>query len=403
MLNFLKIQNKVNFRRTINTKTNLSINKEVLKFNEFQVNKIQKFFGNKVNFRQTINTKTFADVNEEVLECTEYPVNKIQKFFGNKIFSVIGYGPQGRAQALNLKDNGLRVIIGLRQGNSYDLAIKDGFIPNNNLFSVEDAVSHGTIIMNLLSDAGQSTTWNKSILPNLNKNQTLYFSHGFSIVYQEQTGVFPPKDMDVIMVAPKGTGRTLRTSFKEGKGVNSSIAIYQNSSGKADDTVKHLGFAIGSGYLYRTSFEKEVYSDLVGERGVLMGLLQGAFKAQYDILRANGHSPSEAFNETVEEATQSLIPLIAENGMDWMYSNCSTTAQRGAIDWYPRFEQALKPVFKELYESVRNGTETKIVLDQNNDKNYREKLEAELNDIGNQEIWRTGKTVRELRKLPVSK
>lgn len=364
----------------------------------FHLNKIQK-----VNFQRFIHTKKFADIHEEVIECTNYPVKKIQKFFKNTTFSVIGYGPQGRAQALNLKDNGLKVLVGLRPGSSYELALSDGFVPNTNLFSVEEAVCNGNIVMNLLSDAGQSTTWKKSILPNLRKNQTLYFSHGFSVVYQDQTGVIPPKDMDVIMVAPKGTGRTLRTSFKEGKGVNSSIAIYQNRSGKADDTVKHLGFAIGSGYLYRTTFKNEVYSDLVGERGVLMGLLQGAFKAQYDILREHGHSPSEAFNETVEEATQSLIPLIGENGMDWMYSNCSTTAQRGAIDWYPKFEQALKPVFQELYESVRNGTETKIVLDQNNDKNYRMKLQAELDEIGNQEIWRAGKTVRELRKLPVSK
>jgi ketol-acid reductoisomerase len=367
----------------------------------FNLLKIQ--IQNKNNSRRLVSTKKFADVLEEVIECRDYPLKKIQQYFKDTTLSVIGYGPQGRAQALNLKDNGLKVIVGLRPGSSYDQALKDGFTPGINLLNIEDAVSSGNVIMNLLSDAGQSTTWNKLILPNLTKNQTLYFSHGFSIVYKEQTKVIPPKNVDVIMVAPKGTGRTLRTSFKEGKGVNSSIAIYQNPSGKANETVKHLGFAIGSGYLYRTTFENEVYSDLVGERGVLMGLLQGAFKAQYDILRENGHSPSEAFNETVEEATQSLIPLIGENGMDWMYSNCSTTAQRGAIDWYPKFEQALKPVFQELYESVRNGTETKIVLDQNNDKDYRKKLQAELDEIGNQEIWRAGKTVRKLRKVPLSK
>ena len=358
---------------------------------------------NKLKFNRFISTKKFADIQEEVLVCTDYPLNKIQNHFKNTIFSVIGYGPQGRAQALNLRDNGLRVIVGLRHGDSYDEALKDGFVPNNSLYSIEDAVLYGNIVMNLLSDAGQKITWEKSILPFLNKNKTLYFSHGFSIVYKDRTGVIPPVDMDVIMVAPKGTGRTLRTSFMEGKGVNSSIAVFQNASGKANDTVKHMGFAIGSGYLYRTTFQNEVYSDLVGERGVLMGAIQGAFLAQYNVLRENGHSPSEAFNETVEEATQSLIPLIADNGMDWMYSNCSTTAQRGAIDWYPKFEQALKPVFKELYESVRNGTETQVVLDQNNDKDYRKKLQSELDHIGNLEIWRTGKTVRELRKVPISK
>jgi len=349
------------------------------------------------------STQKFANVHEEVLQCSDYPLDKINSHFKNTIFSVIGYGPQGRAQALNLRDNGLNVIIGLRQGKSYDDAIKDGFIPNKTLYSIEDAVIYGNTIMNLLSDAGQAASWKKSILPYLYKNKTLYFSHGFSIVYNEQTGVVPPSNIDVIMVAPKGTGRTLRTSFIEGKGVNSSIAVYQNVSGNADETVKHIGFAIGSGYLYRTTFKKEVYSDLVGERGVLMGAIQGAFLAQYNVLRENGHSPSEAFNETVEEATQSLIPLIAENGMDWMYSNCSTTAQRGAIDWYPKFEKALKPVFNELYESVRNGTETRIVLEQNNDKDYRKKLQVELDNIANQEIWKAGKTVRKLRKTPCFK
>jgi ketol-acid reductoisomerase len=208
----------------------------------------------KINIRY-FNTKQFADVHEEVIECSEYPLKKIQEHFKNTVFSVIGYGPQGRAQALNLRDNGLNVIVGLRPGASYNEALNDGFKTNKNLYTIDEAVKYGNVIMNLLSDAGQKVTWNESIAQHLNHQHTLYFSHGFGVVYKDQTGIIPPKNIDVIMVAPKGTGRTLRTSFKEGKGVNSSIAVYQDASGNANETVKHLGFAIGSGYLYRTTFE----------------------------------------------------------------------------------------------------------------------------------------------------
>jgi len=345
------------------------------------------------------STIKFADTVESIVKCSDYPLLKVQQYFKYTTFSILGYGPQGKAQALNLKDNGLCVLLGIRNGNSFDDAIKDGFIPGIDLFTIEEATQKGDIIMNLLSDAGQKQTWEKSVFPFLNKNKTLYFSHGFSIVYQDQTKIVPP-DMDVIMVAPKGSGRTLRSSFISGRGVNSSIAIHQDLSGDAEEVVKHIGFAIGSGYLYKTTFEKEVHSDLVGERGVLMGAIHGLFLAQYNVLRERGHSPSEAFNETVEELTQSLMPLIDEQGMDWMYKNCSTTAQRGAIDWYPKFEKVLKPVINELYDSVYDGTEVKRVLEQGEDIKYRKKLDNELQIISNMEIWRTGKTVRELRRLP---
>lgn len=155
-----------------------------------------------------------------------------------------------------------------------------------------------------------------------------------------------------------------------------------------------MGFAIGSGYLYQTTFEKEVYSDLYGERGCLMGGIHGMFLAQYEILRERGHSPSEAFNETVEEATQSLYPLIGANGMDYMYDACSTTARRGALDWSPKFKETLKPLFAELYDCVKNGMETKKALDFNSRKDYREALDKELAGIRNLEIWRAGKAVR---------
>ena len=307
---------------------------------------------------------------------------------------MIGYGSQGHGQGLNLRDNGLNVIIGVRRdGASWKEAVQDGWIPDKNLFDVTTAVQKGTIVMNLLSDAAQSETW-PTIKPLLTPDKTLYFSHGFSPVFRDLTKVDVPSEVDVILVAPKGSGRTVRSLFREGRGINSSIAVFQDVTGKAKEKAVALGVAVGSGYLYETTFEKEVYSDLYGERGCLMGGIHGMFLAQYEVLRERGHSPSEAFNETVEEATQSLYPLIGANGMDWMYAACSTTARRGALDWAPRFKAALKPVFDELYDSVRDGSETSRSLESNSRPDYRERLEKELKEVRELEIWRAGKAVR---------
>jgi ketol-acid reductoisomerase len=296
-----------------------------------------------------------------------------------------------------MRDNGLNVVIGLREnGRSWKEAIADGWVPGKTLFSIADAAKKGSVILYLLSDAGQREHW-PSIKPHVTKGKTLMFSHGFSIVYKNDTGVVPPDDVDVILIAPKGSGTTVRNLFLQGRGINSSVAVWKDASGKAKERAYGLGVAIGSGYLYGTTFEGEVYSDLTGERGVLMGAIQGLFLAQYEVLRANGHSPSEAFNETVEEATQSLYPLIGEKGMDWMYANCSTTAQRGALDWYKKFYDATKPLFEHLYREVVNGNETRKSLESNSKPGYRETLEKELKELRESEIWRAGETVRALR------
>ncbi|KAG9010511.1 Bifunctional acetohydroxyacid reductoisomerase [Tulasnella sp. JGI-2019a] len=344
-----------------------------------------------------MKTLDFAGTKEVVYERADWPLPKLQEYFKNDTLAMIGYGSQGHGQGLNARDNGLNVIVGVREGGeSWRLAQEDGWVPGETLFPIEEAINKGTIIMNLLSDAAQSATW-PELKPLITKGKTLYFSHGFSVVFKEDTKVIPPTDVDVILVAPKGSGRTVRTLFKEGRGINSSIAVWQDVTGKAQEKAIALGIAVGSGYLYETTFEREVYSDLYGERGVLMGGIQGMFKAQYEVLRANGHSPSEAFNETVEEATQSLFPLIGQHGMDYMYAACSTTARRGALDWAPIFEKANKPVFEALYKSVRDGTETRKSLEFNNRATYRKDLERELAEIDDQEIWKAGKTVRSLR------
>jgi ketol-acid reductoisomerase len=340
----------------------------------------------------------FGGVREEVVTRDEFTLKKAREVLKNEVIAVIGYGVQGPAQSLNMRDNGFKVIIGQAPEfkREWDKAVKDGWVPGTTLFPIEEAATKATVIQYLVSDAAQKTVW-PALKGCLKKGDALYFSHGFSIVYKEQTGVVPPPDVDVILVAPKGSGASVRANFLAKSGINSSYAIFQDATGRAVERTLALGIAIGSGYLFPTTFAQEVYSDLTGERGVLMGALAGVMEAQYDVLRENGHSPSEAFNETVEELTQSLIRLVAENGMDWMYANCSTTAQRGALDWKPRFKAAVAPVFHDLYKSVRNGTETGIVLAKNSAPDYREKLEAELKEIRDSEMWRAGAAVRSLR------
>ena len=339
----------------------------------------------------------FGGVVEEVITSEEFSLDKAREVLKDETIVVLGYGVQGPAQALNLKDNGFSVIIGQLEGDEYwNKAISDGFVPGETLFPLEEAARKGTIIKELLSDAGQAATW-PQVKECLNEGDALYFSHGFSIVYKDLTGVIPPENIDVILVAPKGSGTNVRRNFLDGSGINSSFAVFQDFTGRAIERTLALGIAIGSGYLFPTTFEKEVYSDLTGERGVLMGCLAGTMEAQYNVLRKNGHSPSEAFNETVEELTQSLIRLVGENGMDWMFSNCSTTAQRGALDWAPKFRDAVAPLFDDLYDRVKIGKETKRVLEANSAPDYMTKLKKELNVIKNSEMWKAGTAVRSLR------
>jgi ketol-acid reductoisomerase len=342
-------------------------------------------------------TLNFAGTEENVVTREEFPLSKAQEILKDEVVAVIGYGVQGPGQALNQRDNGINVIVGQRKNSkSWDKAVQDGFVEGKTLFEIEEALEKGTIICYLLSDAAQIAMW-PTVKKHLTPGKALYFSHGFGITYNDQTGIVPPKDVDVFLVAPKGSGTSLRRMFLQGRGLNSSYAIFQDATGKAFDRVVALGIAIGSGYLFETNFKKEVYSDLTGERGTLMGAIQGIFAAQFEVLRKNGHSPSEAFNETVEELTQSLMPLVAENGMDWMYANCSTTAQRGALDWWKKFRDATLPVFNDLYESVASGKEAEKSINSNSQSDYREKLNEELKELRESEMWRAGKTVRSLR------
>lgn len=340
---------------------------------------------------------TFGKVKEQVVTRAEFPLKKAQEVLKNEVIAVIGYGVQGPSQAQNLRDNGFNVIVGQRKNSaSWEKAKRDGWNPGKTLFPIDEAAEKGTIIAYLLSDAGQIAAW-PTIKPFLTKGKALYFSHGFGVTFKKQTKIVPPKDVDVILVAPKGSGTSARRLFLDGKGINSSFAIFQDATGHAKDRVLAMGIGVGSGYLFETTFQKEVYSDLTGERGILLGAIAGVMEAQYNLLRKKGHSPSEAFNETVEEATQSLIPLMGENGVDWMIANCSTTAQRGALDWKDKFKKATEPVFEKLYESVKSGREAEITIQANSKPGYRKGLEKELAEIRNSEMWQTGAQVRKLR------
>ena len=342
----------------------------------------------------------FGGVTETVVTREEFPLSKAREVLKDEVVAVIGYGVQGPAQAMNMKDNGINVIIGQAPEfkNDWDRAVADGFVPGTTLFPVEEAAARGTVIQYLVSDAAQRLLW-PQLKPHLTTGKALYFSHGFSVTYKEHTGVIPPADIDVILCAPKGSGTSVRRNFLAGAGINSSFSVFQDYTGRAEERAIALGIAIGSGYLFPTTFEKEVFSDLTGERGVLMGALEGIMEAQYQVLRDNGHSPSEAFNETVEELTQSLIRLVDEKGMDWMYANCSATAQRGALDWKPKFREATLPVFRDLYNKVSSGEECVRVLTSTGSSDYREKLNAELDEMGGSELWRAGAAVRKLRPL----
>ena len=338
----------------------------------------------------------FGGTVENVVTRDEFSLEKALDTLKDETIAVIGYGVQGPGQSLNMRDNGFNVIVGQRKGKTFDKAVADGWVPGETLFEIEEALERGTIICFLLSDAAQIELW-PTVKAALKPGKSLYFSHGFGVTYKEKTGIIPPANVDVFLVAPKGSGTSLRRMFVEGKGLNSSFAVYQDASGHAREKCIAMGIGVGSGYLFETDFYREVTSDLTGERGTLMGAIQGIFAAQYEVLRANGHSPSEAFNETVEELTQSLMPLVAENGMDWMYANCSTTAQRGALDWWKPFRDATKPVFEQLYNSVKTQEQAEISITRNSQPDYREKLEVELAELRKSEMWQAGAAVRNLR------
>jgi len=198
----------------------------------------------------------FGGVLENVVTREEFPVSKAQEVLKDETIAVIGYGVQGPAQSLNMKDNGFKVIIGQAPEfkEDWEKAIRDGWVPGETLFPIEEAAERATIIQYLVSDAAQRAIW-PVLKPHLKEGDALYFSHGFSITFKEQTGVVPPENIDVILVAPKGSGTSVRANFLAGAGINSSFAVFQDYTGRAEERAIAIGIAIGSGYLFPTTFE----------------------------------------------------------------------------------------------------------------------------------------------------
>ena len=326
-----------------------------------------------------------------LVKSSNYNTNVCRDILRGQTVSVLGYGPQGMAQSMNLRDLNIPVNLGLRKdGESWKKATNDGWLPGHNLFEIDEACNRGTIIKFLLSDSAQKSNWD-TVKSNLKSNDTLYFSHGFGVHFNKYTNIIPPEDVNVILVAPKCSGNTVRKHFLESKGINSSYAIYQDVN-NAQEICLALGFLMGNNYLFETTFEKEVLSDLTGERCMLMGLIQGAFSAQYKVLRKNGHDPVESYNETVEEALDSLYPLIKEKGMDWLYENCSKTAQVGALEWSKQFEELLIPKIQECYDSVKDESEVKKIMNLD-----QEKLKQDLNELKEQELWQIHREMNNLK------
>ena len=195
-------------------------------------------------------TIDFGGTREKVITRKEFPMSRARQVLKKEVIAIIGYGVQGPAQSLNLRDNGFNVIIGQASAfkRDWDRALKDGWVPGKTLFEIDEAVRRGTIIQMLVSDAAQRAIW-PVVKKNLKPGAALYFSHGFSIAYQKQTGVKPPSNVDVIMVAPKGSGTSVRRNFLSGAGINSSFAVEHDATGRAQERCLAVGIEIGRAHV----------------------------------------------------------------------------------------------------------------------------------------------------------
>lgn len=351
----------------------------------------------------------FGGVKEIIVTRDDFSLERARQVLGGESLVILGYGVQGPAQSLNLRDNGFNVTVGQRpRGENHEKALADGWTPGRNLFDVEDAVRHARTIgrsmqvQYLLSDAGQSQVW-PQLRPLLRPGDALLFSHGFSHVYRTLTGVVPSEDVDVILVAPKGAGRSLRDHFREGRGINSSFAVGQDFTGRARDRAIATGMAIGSGFLFPTTFEKEVYSDLTGERGVLLGAIYGLAEAAFNNLRQRALSPYEAANHSVEVAVETISRIVGARGGDGLVRELPDELLPYFANGFVAAVDATSDVFEELYESVRQGGETRKVLAANSRADYRAILDDELVRVSESELERAGALVRDRRgQAPMS-
>ncbi|WP_400242686.1 ketol-acid reductoisomerase [Niallia sp. JL1B1071] len=270
-------------------------------------------------------------------------------YFEGKTVAVIGYGSQGHAHALNMKDSGVNVIIGLRKGNSWNKAVEDGF----DVFPVGEATAKADIVMILLPDELQTKVYNEEIKPNLT-NQALMFAHGFNIHFNQ---IVPPSESDVLLVAPKGPGHLVRRTFEQEAGVPALFAIYQDVTGEARELALAYAKAIGAlraGAL-ETTFKEETETDLFGEQAVLCGGLTALVKAGFETLVEAGYQPELAYFECLHEL-KLIVDLMYEDGMAGMRYSISDTAQWGDFVTGPRIvTEDVKKEMKAVLTDIQEG------------------------------------------------
>jgi ketol-acid reductoisomerase len=306
-----------------------------------------------------------------------------------KVIGVIGYGSQGRAQALNLRDSGLDVIIGLRKGRSWEEASKEGF----KVYSIAEAVRRSDVILVLLPDMVQPEVWRKEIEPNLRRGMVVDFAHGFNIRFGL---IKPPKDVDVIMVAPKSPGRKVREEFLRGRGVPALIAVENNYSGKALEYALAIAKGIGAtrAGVIETTFAEETETDLIGEQTVLVGGLMELLKKGFEVLVEMGYKPEVAYFEVVNEA-KLIMDLIYEKGLTGMLENVSDTAKFGGLTVGPQvIDERVKENMRKAAERVRNGEFARTWVEEY--ASGSQNLRRLMSDIEKHKIEETGRLVRRI-------
>lgn len=278
----------------------------------------------------------------------------------SKKIAVIGFGSQGYGQSMNLKDSGCDVVLGLRLGGKSDTKAKDyGF----RTMSIEDAVKYADIVQILIPDELQAKVYEKQIKPYMRKGQYLMFSHGFNIHYKK---IVAPEDVNVIMVAPKGPGHTVRSEFLEGRGVPSLIAVYQDSTGNSKEVALSYASAIGAGRagIIETTFKEETETDLFGEQAVICGGVSALIKAGFETLVDAGYSPYMAYFEVLHEM-KLLVDLINQGGLADMRYSISNTAEYGDMTRGPKvIGKESREAMKNLLKDIQSGAFANEFLDE---------------------------------------
>ena len=273
-----------------------------------------------------------------------------EQYLQGKTVAIIGYGSQGHAHAQNLRDSGVRVIVGLRKGKSWEQAEQDGF----EVYSVREAAKQADIVMVLLPDEKQPAVYKEEIEPGLEPGNALVFAHGFNIHFSQ---IVPPEHVDVFLVAPKGPGHLVRRTYAEGAGVPALIAVYQDVTGHAKETALAYAKAIGAARagVLETTFKEETETDLFGEQAVLCGGLTALIKAGFDTLVEAGYAPEMAYFECIHEM-KLIVDLLYEGGLSWMRYSISDTAQWGDFITGPRIiNDAVKAEMKKVLDDIQTG------------------------------------------------